>query len=273
MLSTVSSVYKLTLVPRSIRALGQRLLSTSDLIDSLEKTRGASLEERTALAERLSPNWMVSVGEARATSDSGESLSFLLQVAAKEDRTDLGLLRAALFAPPSREARADGHLVTALLFGLQCHPALPLALAGQPLIDAVRAELHNRGVERVMAIAPLPGLCQWIVNDAGWERLRDSMTSGFHEEQPGAVEAVARGMPFPGHSVLEIGTYNTARPAFESLAQEYAQRAGPDSEVSAYVAAGAELAGIHWMHDTSEEALRDRAGCTAGFEFGLYAPV
>jgi hypothetical protein len=154
---------------------------------------------------------------------------------------------------------------------MQCHPALPLAHAGLPLIAAARAELHQRGAERVMAVAALPGLCRQIVDEAAWLQLRSRMGEGdFNEEQPAAVEAVARGVPRPGHSVLGVGTFEAARPGIEVLALDYAQHADEDTEAGAYRAAGADLAGVHYMHDTSAEAMRESAGCTAGFEFGLY---
>jgi hypothetical protein len=37
---------------------------------------------------------------------------------------------------------------------------------------------------------------------------------GLTEEQRGAVEAVARNEPRPGHSVLGVGTFEAAKPAF-----------------------------------------------------------
>ena len=41
----------------------------------------------------------------------------------------------------------------------------------------------------------------------------------------------------------------------------------PDSEVAMFTGEGAELVQINWMHDASEEALRDCAGCTATLRF------
>ena len=39
------------------------------------------------------------------------------------------------------------------------------------------------------------------------------------------------------------------------------------AECTAFRAAGASLMGVHWMHSTRPEDLRDSAGCTASFEF------
>ena len=126
-----------------------------------------------------------------------------------------------------------------------------------------RPQLKLRGAQRVVALAPLHGLCGWIVSEAAWERV-DSSMPGFDPEQPAAVEAVARGVPRAGHSVLGVGTFKAAEPAFKHLALEYAARCtgDADSEVAMYSAAGAEIVGINWMHAQDEEALRDCAGCT-----------
>ena len=51
-----------------------------------------------------------------------------------------------------------------------------------------------------MGLAPLTGLCGWVVEEQAWERL--SSLGEFGDEAAGAVEAVARGVPRPGHSVL-----------------------------------------------------------------------
>ena len=37
--------------------------------------------------------------------------------------------------------------------------------------------------------------------------------------------------------------------------------------IKQFRAAGASLMGVHWMHSTRPEDLRDSAGCTASFEF------
>lgn len=114
-----------------------------------------------------------------------------------------------------------------------------------------------------MAVAALSGLCQSVVEEESWSQIEDG-------EAAGAVKAVALGVPRPGHSVLGRGTFAAAQPAFESLALAYARRDDPDAETAAFTAAGGELSAVHWMHDTTEAAMRDRAGCTASFEFGLF---
>ena len=84
-----------------------------------------------------------------------------------------------------------------------------------PLIDASRKYLAKRGAGRVMAVAPLPGFCQWIVSEAAWHAL-DDKDPGYSDDQPSAVEAVAKGVPREGHSVLGHGTFTAAQPALVS---------------------------------------------------------
>ena len=69
------------------------------------------------------------------------------------------------------------------------------------------------------------------------------------------------------------GTFSAAQKAFEALATAYARRDKPESECLAYLEAGADLAAVHWLHDTSQEAVRDRAGVSASLEFGAYSPA
>ena len=196
--------------------------------------------------------------EVEAGTAAGSQMTFVMSC----EGTAIAIMRAALM--PVENATFG------LLIGTQCDPALSLSSVGAPLISAAQEELRQRGAERLMAVAPLPGLCQWVVAQEAWTRI-DRSAPGFDDEQVGAVEAVARGVPRPGHSVLGVGTFKAARPAFERLAFEYAMqtRTDADAEHAMFAAAGAELAGINWMHNPEPEALRDCAGCTASLRFPL----
>jgi len=235
--------------------------AAQSLTSALARVRGGPLQARRELAAELSAQWTAaSIGKALPT-NAGDSHSFVLQIGA----TNLALLRAAYW-PAGRGT--EGDVSTAILFGVQCDPAIPLVTAGLPLVEMARLHLGLHGAQRIMAIAAMPGLCKWVVKAAAWERI-DSAANGFNHEQLVAVEAVARGQPRPGHSVLGHETFNAARPAFEPLAYDFALRDDDDAEVSLYRAAGATLVGINWMHDTSPESLRESAGCTASFEFPI----
>ena len=227
----------------------------SELAAKLEAAVGQSLAVRSDLATSLAASWRVEpIGEPAPFQDgAGKAWAFTLRMG---EGTDLGLLRAAHW-----HADRAGDVATAMLFAPQCHPALPLSVAAVPLIDAACAAMREQGAERITAVAALPGLCDWVCETRAWES--EAMT----EEQSGAVEAVARGEPRPGHSVLGVGTFKAAQAAFQPLALAYASRDHPDAECSAFRAAGATLMGVHWMHSTTPDALRDSAGCTASFEF------
>ena len=229
----------------------------------IEATRGASIEARKALAAKLQDAGAWTVGqdilearrmEVEAGTAPNSQFAFVLDI----EGTTVGIMRAALVQQ-----------TTAMLIDAQCDPALCMSSIGAPLIQAAREELKLRGAERVVAVAPLPGLCKWIASEAAWDRL-DSGAPDFAPDQPGAVEAVAKGIPRPGHSVLGVGTFKAAEPAFKRLAMEYAATkltADGDAEVAMFVTAGAEVMGINWMHAQSEEALRDCAGCTVTLRF------
>lgn len=226
--------------------------------------RGGPLEARQALSAEVEGAWVLErddeeaaalAAEAGTTADS--QLTFVLRV----EETRVAILRASLL---------NG--ATGLLVGTQCDPALTLAAVGPPLVRAALKELKVRGAERVVAVAPLAGLCAWVSQHKLWEKL-DASAPDHDPEQAGAVEAVARGVPRPGHSVLGRGTFAAAQPAFVRLASAYVAQAigrpDPDSEAAMFVHTGGEVLGINWMQATDEESLRDCAGCTAHINVDL----
>ena len=82
-------------------------------------------------------------------------------------------------------------------------------------------------------------------------------------EQRAALEAISHGR-FDGAADQ---AFVVAKEPLQGLALEYAALADVDAESSAMAVAGGRLVGIHWMHDTRDEALLSAAGCTASFEF------
>ena len=182
--------------------------------------RGAPLEARAALSAKVEADWVVERDEEEAAALAAEvggsadnQVTFVLKV----QETRVAILRASML---------NGN--TGLLVGTQCDPALTLSAAGTPLVRAAIDELKARGAERVVAVAPLAGLCAWVVEHKLWEKL-DASAPDHNPEQAGAVEAVARGVPRPGHSVLGHGTFTAARPAFERLASAYVAQAMPST--------------------------------------------
>ena len=238
-----------------------------ELFTKLEAARQGNQEVRSALAVALARRWSVDQVAAQKQ-DNSVVATYALRVKQLdgEESISVGLLRAAIWPEGP-----DG-IKTALLFSLQNDPALPLGLAAYPLIDHARKSLSSEGigVERILGVAALPGLCQWIADERAWERIEEkSDTEGGQfslTQQRSAVEKVALYEPRPDDE-----TYATAKDAFKGLALEYAAMEDIEAESTAMALAGGRLVGVHWMHDTSEEALRAAAGCTASYEFDTEA--
>lgn len=205
---------------------------------------------------------MVENDEAEAANmaaAAGAPADSQLALVLKVEGTAVAVVRAALMQN-----------TTGLLIGTLCDPALTVSDVGVPLVARALEELKHRGAERVVAVSPLSGLCAWVVEHELWNKL-DTAAADFEPDQPSAVEAVARGVPRAGHSVLGVGTFTAAKPAFEKLASAYvAQQIGkpdPESEVAMFVHCGGEVLGINWMQASDEDSLRDCAGCTAHIRF------
>ena len=255
-------------------------MSSTDLASAVEGARGTDFVTRLQLLERLAPKWTVSAEPRRKEANGGESLAWVLSYPCSDEvRTVLGLVRAHVLPPPSEGGASKGYI-----YGAACDPALPLSIAGQPLVEAALGSLRAAGREAAVLSgwARLPGLCGWIVETKGWERVDlgkakvDEATGALTLEETGqdpaelaaAVEAIARGRPRSGHSVLGQGTFKAGEPGVVSLAEEYAAslRENVDSELSLYASCGAEFSAVSYMHDTSPEELRDSAGCTLAFD-------
>jgi len=237
--------------------------------DEFVKTQGASLAARQELGTKLESVWEVRRDEDKARALAAEAgtpdnMLFALSV----EGTTIAVLRAAL---------ADRR--SGLLIGAQVVPSLSLSSVGKPLIRIARDELKLRGCEQITAVAPLPGLCDWVVAGERWQDISCDAPD-FDPLSPGAVEAVAKGIPraSPGHtlhglerehSVLGQGTFKAARAEMTKLAMEYALASldDADAETAMYAAQGGVLSAINWMHARDEKALRDSAGCTVTLRF------
>lgn len=134
--------------------------------------------------------------------------------------------------------------------------AVPAAVRSR-LAATAAAELYEFGASEVAGVAALEGLSAWIRDAAAWEALE--------EPGAGAVEAVAKNRPRPGHSVLGQGTFRDAEADWTALALGYARNAG--GECGAFRDAGAVLRGINYMHDASEGGLLEAGGSTATWHF------
>jgi hypothetical protein len=242
----------------------------------LERTRGATLGERIALADDL-------LSHARVVaSRTGKQFVWELRVPGEDAAappTTIGRLSGRQLQPAALTAGEVPPPLVGLLWDLWAHDALPAARVGAPLARAARDELRAAGCQ-VHALARLPGLCGWIVRSERWKTL-DRTAPNYLDDQPGAVEACARGVPRPGHSVLGGGTFRAARPAIEVLARAYAEACalGPDDatlcgdaaaadlESVAFRAAGGRVVAVRYMEDTSAAAMADSVGSSVVLEF------
>lgn len=235
---------------------------STSFLEQLDEARNGTQEERAAFAVALAKRWDV-VQTSAVKQENNVATTFALQV----DGNWLGMIRASIW-PEGK----DG-FKTAVLSGLHCDPALPLALAAYPLIQHARDALTQEsvGVQRIMSIAALPGLCPWMVEERVWQEA-DSLvpdSSGIFsaDEQRAAVEAVARGLPIAGRKGIDEYTYTAAEAAFKGYALTYAALEDVEEESTAMALAGGRLVGIHYRHDKTDEAMRASAGCTASYEF------
>jgi hypothetical protein len=121
--------------------------------------------------------------------------------------------------------------------------------------------------EQPQAVSTLYGLCAWVVDglegrvvSRALEKLREDDTS-FH-----AVQAMATGVPRPGHSVVGQGTYRDGQAGWEELAKEFVQTA-PSDECLLYLNHQAQLVGIEHMASTKVDYLQSAGGAMARFFF------
>ena len=132
----------------------------------------------------------------------------------------------------------------------------------RPLVaHAIGVATAAHGAERIAAVARLPGSARGS-SRRGVGRARRGRA---RHDAAGAVEAVARGVPRPGHSVLGQGTFAAAQPAFERLATRFAEErlaTDADAEVGAFLSAGASRRRALDARQVPP-ALRDSGGCTA----------
>ena len=139
--------------------------------------------------------------------------------------------------------------------------AVPREVLSRVVSTAKTEVEHLAECDKIAGVARLDGshgLCAWVRDTKAWER--------FEEPERSAVEAIATNTPRPGHSVLGKGTFEAAKEAWTTLALGFADRAEV-GEAAIFRGAGAKLAGINWLHDTSPEALEGSGGATAAFHF------
>ena len=222
------------------------LLEAPDFLEAVDASDGltAAFRERVAAA----PMEVSRLGDPESEGGGPLVYAYSVHLFGSDAPAFLGTARAALW-------KAEGN---AMLFGATPRGACVPLDAMATLARTAANEMREFGADKVAAVARLRGLNAFLVETEAWE--------AYDEPSRGAIEAIALGRPRPGHSVLGQGTFRDAEKDFTTLALGFAGRA-ETGEAAVYREAGAHLAGINWLHDTSPEAMADSGGCTAAFHF------
>ena len=249
-----SSTYTVTQVEQGDDAAWRKLLSDADFL--------AAVEESDDLAEAFVKRMdQQTVEISRLGTPEGEApeiWTYAAHLFSHEDPAVLATARVAVW-------KDDGN---AMIFQTAAaSTAVPQEVLSR-VVSTAKTEVENlASCDKVAGVARLDGsrshcgkhgLCAWVRDTKAWER--------FEEPERSAVEAIATNTPRPGHSVLGKGTFEAAKEAWTTLALGFADRAEV-GEAAIFRGAGAKLAGINWLHDTSPEALEGSGGATAAFHF------
>ena len=154
-----------------------------------------------------------------------------------------------------------------IIFGARASPALSLQEVCPPLVEKAVHDAGENG-EQPQAIASLAGLCHWIQGaltttgecDA-LELLKSNDAIGFE-----AVQAIATGIPRPGHSVVGVGTYRDAEEGWKAVAMEFVEK-GLSDEATLYRQQGARLVAIEHLADRNPDYLASAGGAMARLFF------
>ncbi|KAG7374305.1 hypothetical protein IV203_013400 [Nitzschia inconspicua] len=172
-----------------------------------------------------------------------------------------------------------------ILFGARCFGKdIRLVDVCGPLVQMAVEEAEEYG-EQPQAMANLKGLCGWVkksLDDMPQEENRQESSTVkvllpyssqvLQELQETdlaaleAVQAIATGVPRPGHSVVGQGTYRDGQAAWEKLAKEYIEL-GLAEEANLYQQHRGRLVAIESMADTSPNYLKAAGGAMARFFF------
>ena len=191
----------------------------------------------------------------------------------------------------------DGDLVVAsmrahrnILFGARLGNKPPAVSLEEWTVDAVCPALLRVAMqdaseqgEQVQAVSTLRGLCDWVATCLKESSSSSSSSDGDSTGAPPskvlqnlqkdmdptaleAVQAIATGIPRPGHSVVGQGTYRDGQKSWEELAKEYVALELSE-EARLYQHAGGELVAIEHLADTQPSYLKSAGGAMARFFF------
>ena len=200
--------------------------------------------------------------------------------------------REYVLVPPHitwNEVAVDKQLVLArlrahnnILFGAAvAHANLDLREWGVPLVQAAVLDAGSNG-EQVQALATLHGLCAWVQeqmiewqaeNNNGNNNTDDNKKTALlfarmTDVERQAVQAIATGVPRPGHSVVGQGTYRDGQDAWIALAKRFVDsKQGGSPECALYIHQGAHVVQMEPMAETSPAYLQSAGGVMARLFF------
>ena len=153
-----------------------------------------------------------------------------------------------------------------IIFGARASHTFSLQEVCSPLVEKAVHDAGENG-EQPQAIASLAGLCNWIKTALNTgdcdalELLKSNDSTGFE-----AVQAIATGIPRPGHSVVGVGTYRDAEEGWKAVAIEFVEKNLSD-EATLYRQHGARLVGIEHLADRNPDYLTSAGGAMARLFF------
>ena len=243
-----TSTYTVAAIEDGDDAAWRKLLSDADFLAAVEDS-----EDLAAAFVRRMDQQAVEISRLGVPEGNDPEIwTYAAHLFTHEDPAVLATARVAVW-------RDDGN---AMIFQTAAaSTAVPQEVLSR-VVSTAKTEVENlASCDKIAGVARLDGshgLCAWVRDTKAWER--------FEEPERSAVEAIATNTPRPGHSVLGKGTFEAAKEAWTTLALGFADRAEV-GEAAIFRGAGAKLAGINWLHDTSPAALEGSGGATAAFHF------
>ena len=138
-----------------------------------------------------------------------------------------------------------------------------------PLVQAALDDGSTQG-DQVQAMSTLHGLSAWVaesLQNPDSSKVLDSLRN--KDADPlvlEAVQAIATGVPRPGHSVVGQGTFRDGESGWVELAKEFV-KLGLSEEGRLYQGHQAELVTIEHLADTQPDYLKSAGGAMARFVF------
>ena len=150
-----------------------------------------------------------------------------------------------------------------IMFGAQAADE-ELEITCRPLLEAALDDCSLQG-EQVQALSTLHGLSAWVA-DCCHQKQSSQVLSKLDPVVREAVQAIATGLPRPGHSVVGQGTFRDGAAGWQALAEEFITlQLSPECRL--YQAHGAQLLTVEHLADRQPAYLASAGGAMARFVF------